>query len=265
MGPALSDTAYYVAENKSFNDCYALARPGSIQSNPNPELAQTKMAGGRKTMKRRGGLKRGGSCGLKRGGSCGLQRAGSCGLQRGGVCGLQRGGSCGCAMRKSLKKGGKRKTTKKQRGGFSCAMKRGGSRNSRQGTCGYYGARGGRYTIDSSQSIGGDGPNVAPLRSNFPCEAARPMSLNPVIPTMLADSPSPDVNVSGLRPAFIQAGGAPLSLAYNAPRAGFSFMPNISQGQVVNPGQIPYNNVVPQQTTGAGSCGQAINLINKMN
>lgn len=135
---------------------------------------------------------------------------------------------------------------------------------SRQGTCGYYGAKGGRYTIDASQSIGGDGPNVAPIFSRFPCESARAMPLNPTLPSMLGNGPIPDVNVSGLKPAFIQKGGAPVSLAYAAPRAGFSFTPNIAQGANLNPGQIPYNVVVPQQTTGVNvPCSKAIANINK--
>ena len=207
QGPALSKNAYYVPEYKSYNDCSAQMRPGSIQSNPNPGLAQVQMAGGRRRTKRRG-LKRGGGCGLKRGGKCGTKRR-----------------------------------TAKQNAGCGCMLRGGSRKRSRSSTCGYYSARGGRYQIDTSQSIGGEGPIVAPTYAHVPCESARPMPLNPTIPTMLADSPNPDVNVSGLRPAFIQGGG---SLAYDAPRAGFAFTPNISQGQVLNPGQIPFNEVVPQ-------------------
>ena len=140
-------------------------------------------------------------------------------------------------------------------------MLKGGSRKrSRSSSCGYYSARGGRFQIDMSKSIGGEGPIVAPLYSSIPCEASRPMSLNPTIPTMLGDLPNPDVSVSGLRPAFIQGGG---SLAYNAPRADYSFLPNISQGQVLNPGQIPYNEVVPQTEGCSKTCGAAITNINK--
>ena len=46
QGPALSQTAYYVPEYKMYSECYPMDRPGMIQSNPNPALAQTAMAGG---------------------------------------------------------------------------------------------------------------------------------------------------------------------------------------------------------------------------
>ena len=146
MGPPLSEQTYYVPQYKSFDDCYAQARPGSIQSNPNPNLAQTRMAGGsRRTRKMCGG--------------CG------CGIKRQLRSGYRIGGGCGCAMRQ---KGGKKQSSKAKK---SYKKKRGGSRTrGRQGSCGYYGAKGGRYTIDTSQSIGGDGPNAAPVYSRFPCE-----------------------------------------------------------------------------------------------
>ena len=261
QGPPLSPQASYISEYKYHDDCAASSRPGSIQSNPNPELAQTRMAGGskkpktmkrktmarktmaRKTMARKtmarsnkksnkkGTMKRtngGFACGLKRGGS----------KRRGFACGDKRGGfACG---------------DKRMSGGCGCAMKRGGSRIRNK--------RGGRYQIDTATSIGGDGPIVAPVYSHVPCEAARPMPLNPTMPTLLGDSPNPDVNVSGLRPAFIQAGGV---LAYDAPRAGFSFVPNIAQGQPLNPGQIPYNEVISQTEGCSKTCGTAIANINK--
>jgi hypothetical protein len=234
VGPPLSDAAYYVPQYKSFDDCAAAARPGSIQFNPDPAKAQIGMAGGNRKNSRKLRSKRGGF-------------------------------GCGCGVKRSLRKRGGFGCGIKQRAGFRSSRNR--SRKTRQGTCGYYGAKGGRYVIDTAQSIGGDGPNVAPIFSNFPCEAARPMPLNPVNPAALSDAPIPNTNVSGLRPAFIQNGGssgAPLSLAYAAPRAGFSFTPNIAQGANLSPGQIPYNIVVPQQTTGTSSCGSSIANINKM-
>ena len=224
QGPPLSAQAYYVPEYKSYTECYDFSRPGAIQSNPNPALAQTQMAGG-----------------------------------------------AGCGMGWG---------TRRSRRGKSCGTRRGGSRRARTGTCGYYGARGGkrslrtrkqrggRFAVDVSQSIGGDGPNVAPLHPSIPCEAHRPMPLNPTSPSQLSMAPSPDVFVSGLRPAFIQSGGAqaytPHPLAYTAPRAEYTFFPNIAQGTVLSPGQIPYNVVVPVSTTGGVSCGDAMAQINKM-
>jgi len=261
VGPPLSDTAYYVPQYKAVDDCFVQARPGAIQFNPDPAKAQIGMAGGRRKNNRKNRCFRGECGSIKRS----LRQSGGFGCGNIKRTLRQRGGfGCGNGIKRTLR----------QRGGFGCGCgvkQRAGSRNrrrnTRQGTCGYYGAKGGRYVIDINQSIGGDGPNVAPIFNNFPCEAARPMSLNPINPTALSNAPIPNTFVSGLRPAFIQNGGspgAPLSLAYAAPRAGFSFTPNIAQGANLGPGQIPYNVVVSQQTTGSSSCGASIAAINKM-
>ena len=297
IGEALSKDAYYVPEYKPTDECAFTQRPGFIQPTPNPELAQTKMAGGRRT--RRGGASRyancapalpigsiqsnprpnlaqapmagGYGCGMKmRGGGCGKMRGGGCacsstmkiggrgcGKMRGGGCGKMRGGGCG-----KMRGGG----CGKMRGG-GCGLRQynGGSRRTRKGS--RRSMKGGRYVIDTTQSIGGDGPNVAPVYSNFACEAARAMPLNPTLPSLLADNPIPEIDVSGLRPAFIMKGGNFTNghpLAYTAPRAGFSFTPNISQGQKLDPGQIPYQEVVSQvDTCNTASCGQALASISR--
>lgn len=286
MGDSLSKNAYYVPEYKSTDDCAVAQRPGFIQAIPNPELAQIKMAGGRRSRTRKGGASRnhytncapakpigsiqsnprpnlaqapmagGCGCAMKmRGGGCGMKmRGGGCGMKMRGGCGCamkMRGGGCGCAM--------------KMRGG-GCGMKmRGGTRKASR--LSRRTMKGGRYVIDTTQSIGGTGPNVAPVYSNFPCEGHRAMPLNPTLPSLLADSPVPDVNVGGLKPAFIMKGGNFTNghpLAYTAPRAGFSFTPNISQGQKLDPGQIPYEEVLAQvDTCSTASCGQALAAINK--
>ena len=161
QGPALSSDQYYLTEYKGYDDCYPMARPGSIQSNPNPELAQTAMAGGARL----------------------------------------------------------KKQTRKQRGGNSCAeyfRTRGGSRASRDsrnkvGGCGCLlrggKQRGGRYGFDVADSVGGNGPNVNPIVAHVPCEAARPMSINPHMPTELVSGADPDLQVAGLRPASVMLGG----------------------------------------------------------
>jgi hypothetical protein len=121
QGPPLSPEQYYLTEYKSYSECYPQARPGSIQSSPNPELAQTPMAGGKKSRRQR---KVGGS-------SCReffATRGGSC-----SSCSLMRGGSCSsCSL---------------MRGGSSCReffATRGGK------------MKGGRYMVDPSASVGGD-------------------------------------------------------------------------------------------------------------
>lgn len=159
QGPPLSSDQYYLTEYKAYDDCYALARPGSIQSNPNPELAQTAMAGGarkRQTRKQRGGN------------TCAEYFR-----TRGGRRQRSKTGGCGCVLR-----GGKRRT------------------------------RGGRYGFDVSESVGGDGPNVNPVVTHVPCEAYRPMSINPHMPTDLVSGPDPDLHFAGLRPASVMLGGS---------------------------------------------------------
>jgi len=160
QGPALSSDQYYLTEYKGYDDCYAMARPGSIQSNPNPELAQTVMAGGARSSKK----------------------------QRGG-------NSCAEYFRT---RGGSRKQQQRKRGGCGCLV-RGGSSKRKQ--------RGGRYGFDVSESVGGDGPNVNPVVSSVPCEAYRPMSINPHMPTELVSGADPDLQFAGLRPASVMLGG----------------------------------------------------------
>lgn len=293
QGPPLSPNSYYLTEYKSYGDCYDQARPGQIQSNPNPALAQTAMAGGNKRSSRR----------AQRGGVCPMQRGGQCPMQRGGVCPMQRGG-CGCGLKMAggacpYMRGGacpymRGGACPYMRGGAcpymrggACPYMRGGSRNSKKGGCGCglksgggkkktrnsrvkkakRTMRGGRYGFDVSQSIGGDGPIVAATVAHVPCEGHHPTPLNPTVPSMLGNPPSPDVSVAGLRPAFIQGGGGMPGgghpLAYTAPTASYSFIPNIAQGQVINPGQIPYNEVVGAPLDGAciSDCASAIKAI----
>jgi hypothetical protein len=142
--------------------------------------------------------------------------------------------------------------------GGSCGMRKGGARKTQKG---------GRYSVELSSSIGGDGPVMVPSYPSIPCEGHRVMPINPVNPSSFVDNGNPDINMHGLRPAFIQNGGNPVAgshpLAYEAPRAGFSFYPNIAQGEALKPGLIPYQNVVQQAAPCTTGCGQAIAAINK--
>jgi len=230
FGPKLSQEAYYVPEYKNYSDCQDQARPGALTALPNPGLAQTIMAGG---------------------------------AYRNNCVSTRPIGSIQSNPNPEL-------AQKAMQGGCGCAFKRGGSRRRtrsrllRNRKSKRRNMRGGRFAIDTSQSIGGDGPNVAPIYPSVPCEAHRPMPLNPASASMLADGPIPDVDVSGLRPAFIMKGGNGHPLSYTAPRAGYTFQPNIAQGQVLNPGQIPYEEVIPQtDTCNSQTCGQAIASISR--
>lgn len=236
-GPPLSKNAYYLPEYKGYSDCYDMTRPGAIQSHPDPAKAQTPMAGGRRG--RSHSRRRVSRRGTRGGASCGVKPyTGGRRLRRK----TMRGGGCGCLRMTGGRRRSSRRTTRRHRGG--------------------------RYTVDVAHSIGGDGPNVAPTFPSFPCEAHRAMPLNPTSAGMLTSAPDMDVNVSGLRPgAAMFGGGAPAGehpLAYTAPRAGFSFTPNIHQGMELNPGQIPYEEVIPQDSLCTSStCGTAIADINK--
>jgi len=260
QGPPLSNEQYYLSEYKAYTDCYPMTRPGSIQSNPNPELAQTPMAGGKsRTRKNR-----------KVGGSSCREYF----LTRGQT------GGCGCMMR-----GGQYGECPYKSESFNCPYKQGGSKNKKKNYK-RFSLKGGRYTVDTAASIGGDGPNVAPTYSHFPCEAQRPMPINPHQPTELVSAPESGIHFAGLSPGAVLKGGYKKQvkktnkskkvkryqggehpLAYTAPRAGFSFFPNIAHGQTLNPGQIPYEVVVPTNGSNSASCGStcgdAMKEINK--
>lgn len=180
QGPPLSPEQYYLTEYKSYSECYPQARPGSIQSSPNPELAQTPMAGGKKSRRQRSKRSRkvgGSSCKeyfATRGGSC-------------SSCALMRGGSCSsCSL---------------MRGGSSCReyfATRGGKRV----------VKGGRYMVDPASSVGGNGPNVNSVVSSIPCEGYRPISINPHQPNDLISGPDPDLKFAGLSPGAALKGGS---------------------------------------------------------
>jgi hypothetical protein len=271
QGPPLSSEQYYLTEYKAYNNCYPMERPGSIQSNPNPELAQIPMAGGSRQRKTRRNQKKskmtgGNSCReyfLTRGGARKNRKSGGCGcMMRGGVY-----GECpykSNAFNCPYKQGGKRSDIKRM------VTKRNQKKNFKRNIL-----KGGRYVFDVSSSIGGDGPIVAPIVSNSPCEAHRPMQINPQQPSELVSAPETGIHFAGLSPGAVLKGGARKKkqqggdhpLAYTAPNASYTFFPNIAQGQVLNPGQIPYQVVVPTNGSDSISCGKtcdgAITEINK--
>lgn len=229
-GPALSTQAYYVPQYVSMNDCYDITRPGFLVANPNPELAQTPMAGG-------------------------FKRMNNCKA-------LAPIGSIQSNPRPNLAQsaGGKRprRKTGRRTGGCGCGLKWGGARKTRK-----YGRKtGGRYMVEATNSIGGTGPVMVPAYTSIPCEGHRAMPINPANPSAFVDNGNPDINLHGIRPAFIQTGGSH-PLAYEAPRAGFTFYPNIAQGEPLKPGMVPYEIVAPQATPCSTNCNRAIVAINK--
>jgi hypothetical protein len=180
----------------SYSDCGATMRPGQLVNQPNPELAQVVMAGGRR---RRQHSRR----------------------QRGGLCGCMRGGSRG---------------TRRQRGGSSNG-----------------------FSVNVESSVGGAGPNVAPVYAGVPCDA-RAGSPNPFNAAGLGADPRAPADLYSLTPNVMRGGayssgnaydascyrapGSELPV-YNAETAGFRFAPSTAAGAALPDGVTAYNEVVP--------------------
>ena len=227
--------------NQPFSDCIIPVRPGQLDILPQPDLAQTVMAGG-KSRKRRGGyysepmplnypvtqpITQGfPNCGGVNVQSTLMSQARPELAQSGLV-----GGGCGCTQRKR----GGRRTQRRQRGG----------------------TRG--FSVDPWQNVGGDGPNAAPQHTPVPCDP-RAGSMNPLSTSMYNPDPRAPADVYSLTPN--QTGGsygmsngysddcykAPGSSlpVYPAETAGFRFEPSTEHGGTLPDGITAYMDVVPQ-------------------
>lgn len=176
-----------------YSDCETTLRPGQLVNQPNPDLAQVAMVGGRR---RRGSKK-----------------------QRGGVCGCLRGG-----------------TRRRQYGG---------------------GVNG--FSTNVESSIGGTGPNVAPVYAGVPCDA-RGGSPNLNNASGLGPDPRAPSDLYSVTPNIMRGGayssgnaydascyrapGSELPV-YNAQSAGFQFAPSTAAGAALPDGVTAYNEVVP--------------------
>jgi hypothetical protein len=112
---------------------------------------------------------------------------------------------------------------------------------------------GGVYAVDTSLSVGGTGPNVAPVYATVPCDArAGALSASVFNPDLRAPtnlySITPNQTGGSAYSAFPGVSGAPGSLipVYNAPVAGFTFVPSNAAGAPLPAGVAVYNEVVPQ-------------------
>jgi len=190
-----SDFSFAIKQpiNMPYSDCTFAQRPGQIFNQPQPDLAQTVMAGG----------------------------------------------GCGCSVPKW---GGKRRSMRRRRGGRRGCF----TRNMRGGSYG--------YAVDPSVSVGGNGPNVAPLHAPVPCDARaglhQPVLTNPD-PRAPADIYSLTPNQRGgnytgnaYGPECYRATGSQLPV-YNAESAGFHFRPSTEIGSTLPDGVTAYNDVVP--------------------
>lgn len=163
------------------------------------------------------------------------------------------GGGCGCAGSKLFGGGRRRRSTRKVGGGTN------------------------GYAVDPSVSVGGSGPNVAPLHTGVPCDgrAGVPNALNPPpgpadprapadlysltpnqtggglvsespAPAMVGSQPSPSAYAHGnaYGPECYKAPGSEIPV-YNADVAGFHFRPSTEIGGTLPDGVTAYNDVVP--------------------
>ena len=196
------------AVTNPYSDCSWTSRPGELYNevtNASLASAQAPMAGGRRRSMRR---VRGGGCG------CGMPR------MSGGGCGCGAPAVTGLPMRNNAPYSGGRRTMRRYRGG------------------GTYG-----YSIDPSQSIGGNGPNVDALHVPVPCDGRMGThhALNPQVaegpdPRAPADlyslaPPGSTAGVTGyeeglLNPAFMKGGRRSMRRARRASRGGSYGTPN---------------------------------------
>jgi hypothetical protein len=206
-----SDLTFAVKDQvtQPYSDCATTMRPGQLVNQPNPELAQVAMVGGRRRRSLRSKKQK------------------------------QRGGACGC-----LQNGGRSRRRRKQHGG---------------------GVNG--YSVNVGSSIGGAGPNVAPVYAGVPCDA-RAGTPNPNNNGGLGSDPRAPADLYSLTPNA-QRGGAYSSgnaydascyrapgselPVYNAESAGFRFSPSTASGAALPDGVTAYNTVVPYAARVGGS------------
>ncbi len=253
----VSNNGVPYAENQHYTDCYAPDRPGAIQFQANPELAQVAMAGGKRRSKTR----------RYRGGQMlsAAQLLALSGKQTGGRCGCNmRGGGCGCSAWK-LRGGQCGKPQVAWLGG-----KRSHSRTRRQ-----RGGNKGGFGFDVTQNIGGTGPIAEPVRMAVPCDTRagmqNPFTATPVQPDPRAPafgySLTPNMSggastLSERIPNFEYSqtgagygeGNAYPDSCYRAPgsempvypatSAGFHFTPSTEGGATLPDGVTAFNEVV---------------------
>ncbi len=159
------------------------------------------------------------------------------------------------AMAGGYRSGGKRSWGKSRRnrgmsgGDCGCTKMRGGTRRNMRRMSG------GVYAVDTSQSVGGTGPNVMPVYAAVPCDARAGAFANAT--TVAGFNPDPRAPVTLYSLTANQSGGASVGTGvsgatgslipvYNAPVAGFTFAPSNAGGSPLPAGVTVFNEVVPQ-------------------
>jgi hypothetical protein len=299
--PALAQVAMVGGGSAAYDSPFYTAKewptgPVDYTYKTDPSRAAVAMAGGRRTRKMRGGAAvldnpmyiahEWPQVAHTSGGEA--TRWGDVAMAQTVMAGGKRG-NCGCSGSKLF--GGSRKQRggagcgmmrRRQRGGAGCGMMRRSSRRQQRGG----GTNG--YAVDPSVSVGGSGPNVAPVYAGVPCDgrAGAPNMMTPA-----AGSPDPrapaDLYSLTTNAAVKQAGGGiadgagPASVGsqppsssyghgnaygpecyrapgselpvYNADVAGFNFRPSTEIGGTLPDGVTAYNDVVPQAARVGGA------------
>jgi hypothetical protein len=150
--------------------------------------------------------------------------------------------------------GRRRQHSRRQRGGL-CGCMRGGRRSTRRRRQSAGGMNG--FSVNVGSSIGGVGPNVAPVYAGVPCDA-RAGSPNPNNAAGFDVDPRAPANLYSLTPNVMRGGahgnaydascyrapGSELPV-YNVESAGFRFEPSTATGATLPDGVTAYNQVVP--------------------
>lgn len=231
--------------NQAFSDCAFPARPGQINIEPRPELAQTVMAGGKRT-RRRGGF------------HSHYMPVNTADTYKVSLPITQGFPNCGSNVQSRIMSQARPELAQTQmmEGGSctSCMARRGGRRTRK--------IRGGNrgVSVDPWLNIGGQGPNAAPTHNPIPCDA-RSGSSNELSVTPVNPDPRAPANLYSLTPN--QTGGGSYGLAngysdacykapgsslpvYPATTAGFKFEPSTGRGATMPDGVTAFNEVVPQ-------------------
>lgn len=236
-GPG-SDWTFAVKQpiNQGFDDCAFPARPGQLFNEPNPALAQAPMAGGGDSnLESHAYIAREWpvSADVSK-----AQVAMAGGKRRRCWTRRMRGGGCGCTGSKLLYGGSRRRGTRRMRGG---------SNNG--------------FAVMPNLSVGGSGPNAAPVYAGVPCDGrAGAVSSGPVDPRAPQDLYSLTANQTG---GAYSSGNAYSADCYRAPGsqlpvypadvAGFSFRPSTAAGATLPDGVTAYNDVVPYAARTGGA------------
>lgn len=260
-----------VPVNHSYSDCAFPERPGHITIAPQPDLAQTAMAGGYRSeympVNTQGTYK------VDLPISQGFPNCGGVNVQSTIMAQAHpekaqtpmAGGGCACmanmhAKSANIHRGLNLIQTPMAGGRCFCFRKktRNGQNMRKNRTRKHIGGTRG-FSVDPWQNVGGDGPNAAPVNNPVSCDS-RAGSFNPYSQTTYNPDPRAPTDVyslttnqtggsyatsNGYSDACYKAPGSSLPV-YAAETAGFRFEPSTAHGASMPDGVTAFNEVIPQ-------------------